>query len=144
MTFLSYLVPYHILPSFPLSGPYFASDPATRANFGLANLNWTDIDLSYYDSMAYLTDTYAYLATLSDVAWNVTLRPHDAPRGPLFLAPALSSGLEEVEVVSYLRAMLWSMQHSNLATDPQLLNPVRLLVGNAAAQALMVRGEGGD
>lgn len=114
---------------------------------GLQSLtNQSEID--YYASLAYISNTYAYINSLRSPAaapyWDVAIPAYGSNiSGPLYLQAFTDRGYNATVGASFLRASLWSFAHPNVVVDPQIMSAVRILVAQAGANASQVGCAGG-
>ena len=118
--------------------PAFYSAASLMGESGMSSDTYASLNMSYYNSTQFLLDMYTYFGSLKGSPWDVYLTPELMPSGPQFLDAALAQGYEKPELVSFMRAALWSLVHPNLVSDAQMIPFFRLLVAEAGRNMMQV------
>ena len=124
------------------ASPSFYPAATLKSVSGMSNDTYANLNMSYYNSTQYVLDMYTYFGSLKSTPWDTYLTPELMPSGPQFLDAALAQGYEKPELVSFMRAALWSLVHPNLVSDAQMIPFFRLLVAEAGRNMMQVGGCG--
>ena len=124
------------------ASPAFYPAATLKQVSGMSNEMYASLNMSYYNSTQYLLDMYTYFGSLKGSQWDPDLTPELLPPGPQFLGAALAQGYEKPELVSFMRAALWSLVHPNVVADAQMIPLYRLLVAQAGRDMMQAWGGG--